>query len=126
TTRRTEDDVPWPLRSTLELNEEIWRDFFRPAKLAPVFPKSKAVADARENGDIGIEEEVEADSWKLLVDGGNDEALATDGLTLDAIKALPRVEMVLELKCIEGWSQILQWVGVRFSDFAEKYGPSSK
>ena len=82
--------------------------------------------DARENGDIGIEEEVEADSWKLLVDGGNDENLATEGLTLDAIKSLPRVEMVTELKCIEGWSQILQWAGARFSDFAEKYGPGSR
>jgi DMSO/TMAO reductase YedYZ molybdopterin-dependent catalytic subunit len=126
TTRRSENDVLWPLRSALELNEEIWRDFFRPSRLAPVFPRSKAVVDARENGDIGIEEEVEADSWKLLVDGGDDENLATDGLTMDAIKSLPRVEMVTELKCIEGWSQILQWAGARFSDFAEKYGSKTE
>ena len=46
-------------------------------------------------------------------------------LTLDDIKALPRTEMITELKCIEGWSIIVQWAGVRFSDFAAKYLPNT-
>ncbi len=44
-------------------------------------------------------------------------------LTLDDIKQLPRVEMITELKCIEGWSIVVQWAGARFSDFIEKYKP---
>ena len=31
--------------------------------------------------------------------------------------------MVTEFKCIEGWSYIVKWAGVRFSDFAAKYPP---
>jgi DMSO/TMAO reductase YedYZ molybdopterin-dependent catalytic subunit len=107
------------------LNEEIWRDLYRPTRLAPVFPKTQAVAEARENGDIGIESEVDPSEWRLLVEGTGDEALATDGLTLDAIKSLPRIEMVTELKCIEGWSQIVQWAGARFSDFVSQYAPGA-
>jgi hypothetical protein len=42
-------------------------------------------------------------------------------LTLDDIKALPRIEMITELKCIEGWSAITHWAGARFSDFVAKY-----
>ena len=38
---------------------------------------------------------------------------------------VPRVEMVTEFKCIEGWSQILYWAGARFVDFAVKYGPAT-
>ncbi len=47
-------------------------------------------------------------------------------LTLDNIKALPRVEMTTELKCIEGWSVVVNWAGVRFSDFLERYLPATK
>jgi DMSO/TMAO reductase YedYZ molybdopterin-dependent catalytic subunit len=44
-------------------------------------------------------------------------------LTMDDVKALPRTEMITELKCIEGWSTVTHWAGVRFSDFVEKFIP---
>ncbi len=46
-------------------------------------------------------------------------------LTLEDIKQLPRVEMTTELKCIEGWSTIVNWAGVRFSDFINKFQPAT-
>jgi DMSO/TMAO reductase YedYZ molybdopterin-dependent catalytic subunit len=42
-------------------------------------------------------------------------------LTLDHIRALPRIEMVTQLKCIEGWSEIVHWGGARLSDFVAAY-----
>jgi DMSO/TMAO reductase YedYZ molybdopterin-dependent catalytic subunit len=47
-------------------------------------------------------------------------------LTLDDIRALPRVEMTTELKCIEGWSTIVNWAGARFADFAARYQPPAR
>jgi hypothetical protein len=47
-------------------------------------------------------------------------------LTLEDIKALPRVEMVAELDCIEGWSVVVQWVGARLADFAARYPPATR
>ena len=29
--------------------------------------------------------------------------------------------MTTELKCVEGWSQVVQWKGVRLADFLEKF-----
>lgn len=46
-------------------------------------------------------------------------------LTIDDIKSLPRTEMTTELKCIEGWSVIVNWTGVRFSDFLQRYMPKT-
>ena len=46
-------------------------------------------------------------------------------LTLDDIKALPRVEMTTELKCIEGWSVVVNWTGARFSDFINRFQPAT-
>ncbi len=42
-------------------------------------------------------------------------------LTLDDIRSLPHIEMVTQLKCIEGWSEIVHWGGARFSDFVAAY-----
>jgi DMSO/TMAO reductase YedYZ molybdopterin-dependent catalytic subunit len=44
-------------------------------------------------------------------------------LTLDHIRSLPHVEMVTQLKCIEGWSEIVHWGGARLSDFIASYHP---
>lgn len=47
-------------------------------------------------------------------------------LTLEDIRALPRIEMTTELKCIEGWSTIVHWAGVRLSDFMTRYLPETR
>jgi hypothetical protein len=44
-------------------------------------------------------------------------------LTMEDIVALPRHELVTQFKCIEGWSQIVHWAGVRMADFLEAYPP---
>lgn len=44
-------------------------------------------------------------------------------LTMIDLHQLPYVEMVTQFKCIEGWSQIVAWGGVRFSDFMKAFPP---
>ena len=46
-------------------------------------------------------------------------------LTLENIAPkLPRRELITQFKCIEGWSQIVHWAGVRMADFLELYPPA--
>ena len=45
-------------------------------------------------------------------------------LGMDSIRALPHVEMVTQLKCIEGWSEIVYWGGARLCDFMAAYPPA--
>lgn len=42
-------------------------------------------------------------------------------ISLDEIKALPKTQIVFNFECFEGWSQITNWGGVKFSDFVKKY-----
>jgi DMSO/TMAO reductase YedYZ molybdopterin-dependent catalytic subunit len=116
-TRREDSGEVWPLRMGLRLNEQVWRDFSSNARLVRSFPKS-AVESPRFNGDEGMEGEVGAD-WKLAVQGMTASGPLSIGI--EEIKALPKTEMVTELKCIEGWSRVLYWGGVRFRDFVAKY-----
>ena len=45
-------------------------------------------------------------------------------LTLDEVQNFPRHELVTEFKCVEGWSQIIHWAGIRMADFLEAYPPA--
>lgn len=123
-TRRTDDGIPWPLRRMLEVNEQIARDYFKDTRMAPTFPRALA-GEPRPNGDLGLDEDFDPEAWTLSVEGlaGSDEAIE---LTLDDIKKFPRVEMVTELKCIEGWSQVVHWAGTRLADFAGQYKPATR
>ena len=119
--QRTEDGALWPLRRGLQTNEQLWRDFFRPSRLATTYPASRA-QPIRVNGLIGMENEIDPEKWKLRVAGLGDDA----EFTLDQIKKLPKTEMTTELKCIEGWSTVVNWGGVRLGDFIKAHAPTAK
>ena len=124
TTRRAVDGVPWPLRKTLEVNEQLARDYFSTRRPSPSFNPDQVGAD-RVNGDIGLDEDVDVATWKLEVQGlgSQDEPLM---LGLDAIEKLPRTRMTTEFKCIEGWSVVVDWAGARFTDFMKAYPPEMR
>ncbi|HEY2847801.1 MAG TPA: molybdopterin-dependent oxidoreductase [Pyrinomonadaceae bacterium] len=106
------------LRGTFEFNEWVSENLYSSKRLAPEFSPDR-ITPERVNGMEGLGEGFDPTTWQLSVAGlsGGDRSL-----TLDDIKALPRTEMITEFKCIEGWSLIQQWAGVRFSDFFAKYG----
>ena len=106
------------LRDVHELNESIWSSLFREDHLAKEFPISQASV-LRVNGLHGIRDEIDLASWEMTVLGPDGELLGTH--TLEDIKALPWNEMTIEHKCIEGWSQVTNWQGARFSDFLALY-----
>jgi hypothetical protein len=45
-------------------------------------------------------------------------------LTMADLMKLPKVELVTQFKCVEGWSQIVHWGGVRLRDLIEAYPPA--
>ncbi|HEU0033103.1 MAG TPA: molybdopterin-dependent oxidoreductase [Kofleriaceae bacterium] len=54
--------------------------------------------------------------WKLIVAGMVGKPLA---LTLDDLMKLPRTEYRIEHHCVEGWSAVATWTGVRLSEIAK-------
>jgi DMSO/TMAO reductase YedYZ molybdopterin-dependent catalytic subunit len=117
TSREDNGGVPWPFRRTLELNESVSRKLYASSHVSPTFPRSQA-GIPKTNGMEGLEQELDPESWRLTLEGAASSPLE---LTLTDIRILPRTEMVTELKCIEGWSQVVHWAGAKFSDFVAKY-----
>ena len=108
-----------PLRDGLEANEKLFDGNFNPGKLAKEYSKEDAVKEARVNGNVGIGDDFEAPEWKLSVVKNSGEYLE---ISLDEIKQLPKTEVIYNFKCIEGWSQVSYWGGVRFADFIKHFG----
>lgn len=122
-TRDPVEGAIWPLRRALQINEDIARDYFSTGRLAPQFAASQITRPARLNGKIGLNEDFDAANWKLRVEGlYSGEPLE---LSLAQIKKLPQTTIITELKCIEGWSTIVQWTGVRLRDFMKQFPPAT-
>jgi hypothetical protein len=118
-----DDGVLKPLRKALNSNEKVNAVFFSEKHLAPEYSKSKAVKKARVNGDIGMGSDFDSLAWKLFIKPHpeNTDTNSALKLTMHHLKSLPKRDVIFEFKCIEGWSQVSHWGGVRFSDFLKKY-----
>ena len=116
-----EDGLPWPLRRVLEFNERLGRGVFRGSRLSPEFPRS-AARMPRVNGSIGLMTNRDPATWRLRVAGPAGER----SFRIEEVKALPRVDMTTELRCVEGWSEVVHWSGARLADLAAATGLASR
>src|SRR5579864_7322361 len=113
-------DAPWPLRRGLEWDEKVSEAYFSPSRLIRTYPPT-ALTQARINGGLGLDAHADMSAWQLQVEGIDRQPPAVLGL--DDIKALPRQDLITELRCIEGWSIIVHWTGARLSDFMARFPP---
>lgn len=111
-------DRPQTIRKVLDFNETFFSDFLSDQHLAKSYPLSAAVKNVRVNGNVGLGNDFDPATWKLKVIKEPGDTLL---LTLDDIRKLPKTDVIFDFKCIEGWSQVTHWAGVRFSDFATAY-----
>ncbi|MFD2144362.1 molybdopterin-dependent oxidoreductase [Mucilaginibacter antarcticus] len=108
-----------PLRRALNKTELAMRRLFYSEKhLVKTYPKSMAAKIVRQNSDVGLESGIDLPTWKLEICKSNGQQLL---ISIDAIKALPKTEIVFDFKCVEGWDQIQYWGGLRFVDFVKHF-----
>ncbi len=101
-------------------NEKFEGFVFSPSRLAPELPAS---ATTPENAFPAYfisdtMPTVPAD-WTLSVGGLVERPLV---LTLDQLRKLPRTDVRVRHHCVEGWSAVASWHGVRVSDLARLAG----
>ncbi len=119
------DGMHWPLRRVLQKNETLARAFFDRDRLSPTFSAEDVVRIPRINGHQGLQERFDVSEWRLRIEGaaGAEQAVA---ITMDEIRALPRHDMIYELRCIEGWSMIVKWTGARLIDLIRQVPPPTR
>jgi hypothetical protein len=108
-----------PLREGLNFNEQVFGSLFSQNKLVKTYAASEAVKQVRVNGNVGMKPPLDSAAWKLQVVKSMGNTLM---ISMEDIKKLPKMDLVFEFKCIEGWSQKTWWGGVKFADFIKAYG----
>jgi DMSO/TMAO reductase YedYZ molybdopterin-dependent catalytic subunit len=104
-----------------KFNDRVQAWLFDPNRLAPTYPASMITRPFPFNAFYG-------ENMAPVVDGAT-YRLELGGMiadkrpwTLDALRALPQESQITRHICVEGWSAIGQWGGVRFGDFLRRVG----
>jgi DMSO/TMAO reductase YedYZ molybdopterin-dependent catalytic subunit len=113
------------LRVVSRFNDRAQEWLFNPDKLAPEYPESAITRPFPFNAYYPEDDapEVDGADFKLEVGGLIDNK---EPWTLEQLYALPQVSQITRLVCVEGWSAIGSWQGVRLSDFLKRLGADTR
>jgi len=116
-----EKSVTNALRRVSFFNDNVQAFLFNPDRMAPTYPESMIARPFPFNAFYGIDDvpDVDVATYRLQVGGlANGKRV----WTLDELRAMPQESQITRHICIEGWSAIGRWGGVRFSDFLKHSG----
>ncbi|UVE17001.1 molybdopterin-dependent oxidoreductase [Pseudomonas sp. LS44] len=115
------NSVETALMAISRFNDRAQAWIFDPNAMAPTYPESMITRPFPFNAFYGIDEapNVEEDSYRLEISG-----LVADKRSwrLEELRAMAQTEQITRHICVEGWSAIGRWGGVRFSDFLQRIG----
>jgi DMSO/TMAO reductase YedYZ molybdopterin-dependent catalytic subunit len=101
-------------------NARFQEVLFSPSRLAPEPPESE-VTDDDDFPSYFVSDMMPfaPANWTLKVGGLVDKPAV---FTLDQLKHMPRFDQRIRHHCVEGWSAVASWQGVRVSDIAKAVG----
>jgi DMSO/TMAO reductase YedYZ molybdopterin-dependent catalytic subunit len=107
-TRPNDKGIPWPLRRAMQTTDQLMEELFSQYRLEPELSADRITKEPRANGHYGEIEEMPTDYMLTLAGLSDMEAKFTTA----ELMAMPSKSMTTEFRCVEGWSQVVQWKGV--------------
>ncbi len=116
------------LSRALTFDDDVAAALYSPDRRVPTYDLSQAARELRNNYDGQTPDPADylAD-WTLTVKGlasGKTERLTAPMLTR-LTDGFGRLDQTTRLVCVEGWSMIAGWGGLRFADFLQAYPPKT-
>jgi DMSO/TMAO reductase YedYZ molybdopterin-dependent catalytic subunit len=114
----------WFLNRALRIDDDVAEALYSANRSVPTYTKSQ-ITSLKNNYNGATPDSGYISGWKLTLDG-----LASGlSISLDIRNLLTRFsvhEQTTRLVCVEGWSAIAWWAGVRFDDLLRAYPPMSQ
>ncbi|ABD05044.1 Twin-arginine translocation pathway signal [Rhodopseudomonas palustris HaA2] len=109
------------LAKVSKFNDAVQAAIFDPNTLAPTYSEKDITRPFPFNAYYSLDEapEIDGKDWALEVSGLVD---SKKSWTLAELTQLPEVGQITRHICVEGWSAIGSWSGVRLSDFLKLVG----
>lgn len=108
-----------------KFNDAVQAAIFNPNALAPTYPESAITRPFPFNAYYALADapRIEAKDWQLEVAGLVENKRPW---TLDELYKLPQETQITRHICVEGWSAIGSWTGVRLGDFLKRIGADTR
>jgi DMSO/TMAO reductase YedYZ molybdopterin-dependent catalytic subunit len=114
----------WLLNRALRIDDDVAEALYSRNRLVPTYTKSQ-ITPLKNNYNGATPDPSYIPEWRLTLDG-----LASGlsvSLNIRNLLASFRVhEQITRLVCVEGWSAIAWWAGLRFDDLLRAYPPMSQ
>jgi DMSO/TMAO reductase YedYZ molybdopterin-dependent catalytic subunit len=114
----------WLLNKALRLDDEVSTALYSQHHLVPTYTKSQ-ITPLKNNYNGATPDPAYIPGWRLTLEGLS-SGLAVS-LDIEALLARHRIhDQITRLVCVEGWSAIAWWSGLRFDDLLHAYPPVSQ
>jgi DMSO/TMAO reductase YedYZ molybdopterin-dependent catalytic subunit len=114
----------WLLNRALRIDDDLAEALYSRNRLVPTYTKSQ-ITPLKNNYNGATPDPSYIPEWRLTLDG-----LASGlsvSLNIRSLLASFRLhEQITRLVCVEGWSAIAGWAGLRFDDLLRAYPPVSQ
>jgi DMSO/TMAO reductase YedYZ molybdopterin-dependent catalytic subunit len=114
----------WLLNQALRVDDDVAEALYSRHRRVPTYTKSQ-ITPIKNNYNGATPDPGYISGWNLTLDG-----LASGlSVSLDIRKLMnrfPMREQITRLVCVEGWSAIAWWAGLRFDDLLRAYPPKSQ
>jgi DMSO/TMAO reductase YedYZ molybdopterin-dependent catalytic subunit len=114
----------WLLNNALHLDDDVAEALYSPNRMVPTYTKSQTTS-IKNNYNGATPDPGYISGWNLTLEG-----LASGlSISLDIrklLKGFSTHEQITRLVCVEGWSAIAWWAGLRFDDLLRAYPPMSQ
>ncbi len=114
----------WFLDKALRIDDDVAEALYSGNRPVPTYTKSQ-ITELKNNYNGATPDSGYISGWHLTLDG------LASGLSLSLdIRSLksrfPVHEQITRLVCVEGWSAVAWWAGLRFDDLLREYPPMSQ
>ena len=114
----------WLLNRALRIDDDVAEALYSRNRMVPTYTKSQ-ITPIKNNYNGATPEPWYISSWKLALDGlASGVSISLDIRTL--MKRFSVHEQITRFVCVEGWSAIAWWAGLRFDDLLRAYPPISQ
>jgi len=121
---RTGSDDKWLLNKALQLDDDVATALYSQHHLVPTYTKSQ-ITPLKNNYNGATPDPAYIPGWRLTLDGLSSGL--TVSLDVEALLASHQIhDQITRLVCVEGWSAIAWWSGLRFDDLLHAYPPVSQ
>jgi DMSO/TMAO reductase YedYZ molybdopterin-dependent catalytic subunit len=114
----------WLLNKSLRIDDDVAEALYSKDRLVPTYSKSR-ITSLKNNYNGATPDPSYIPEWRLIIDG------LASGLNVSLnirtlLASFQLHEQVTRLVCVEGWSAIAWWAGIRFDDLLRAYPPISQ